>query len=64
MEEEKETALLMKDEAKVHVDGAVKKAPTSTKDEEEGARTNGDNTAAVGGMERRVESDALHSYFQ
>jgi len=55
----------MNDEAKVHSDGAVKKAPMSTKDEEEGARTSGDHdAAAVGGVERRRESDALHSYFQ
>ena len=64
MEEEKVTASLMKDKAKVHADGVEKKAPKSTKDEEEGARTNGDDAAAVGGMERRRESDALHSYFQ
>ncbi len=45
-------------------DGAVKIAPMSTKDEEEGARTNGDDAAAVGGVERRRESDTLHLYFQ
>ena len=54
----------MKDEAKVHADGVVKKAPTSTKVEEEGARMNGDDAAAVGGEERRKESDTLHSFFQ
>ena len=54
----------MKDEAKVHSDGAVKIAPMSTKDEEEGARTTGDDAAAVGGVERRRESGTLHLYFQ
>ena len=48
MEEEKVTASLMKDKAKVHADGVEKKAPKSTKDEEEGARTNGDDAATVG----------------
>ena len=64
MDEEKVTASLMKDEAKVHADGMVKKAPMSTKVKEEGARTNRDDAAAVGGEERRKESDTLHSFFQ
>jgi len=68
MEEEKVvTASLIEDEAKVvHADGGAVKAPTSTKDEEEGVvrAANGDGASSGTGVERRREDDALHSYFQ